>query len=142
MMVRVDGAVIAFGELEALVRAPGHGAVVSFYGVVRDHGSTGATEQLQYEAYVAMAEREVARIAAEARERWGVGQLAVAHRIGWLAVGQISVGIAVGSAHRAEAFAACEFVIDQIKLRVPIWKREVGPDGAHWAGEEACNRKP
>ena len=131
-MIWVGAEAIAFGQVEPLVAAPAHGAVASFYGVVRDHSASGLVLALEYEAYAAMAERVLEQIVQEARARWPVGRVAVLHRVGELAVGEISVAIGVGSAHRGEAFAACAFLIDQIKLRAPIWKREVGEGGASW----------
>jgi len=135
-MVRVSPAPISYGQLEALVARPADGAVVSFYGVVRDHSGDLQVEALEYEAYVPMAERELTGIVEEARQRWDAGQIAVLHRIGHLRVGEISVAIAVGAEHRAAAFGACSFVIEAIKSRVPVWKREIGPQGARWVGAE------
>lgn len=97
------------------------GAVVHFIGTVRaEEGVTG----LFYEGYEKMAVRLLQEIAEEACKRWPVEEISVVHRIGWLEAGEPSVVIAVSSAHRREAFAACQFVIDQIKEVAPIWKRE------------------
>lgn len=116
----------------ALVRAvaaPSDGAVLLFWGVVRDHADGRAVGSLEYQAYAEMAEAEMARIADEARERWGTGEIAVVHRVGRLEVGEASVGIAVASPHRAEAYEASRYVIEQLKRRVPVWKREGYLDG-------------
>ena len=137
-MIEISRARIEFGTLERVVVGAGSGAVASFYGVVRDHDDRGqCTEYLEYEAYGPMAERVLNEIAARARSRWDVGGIAIVHRVGRLEVGEISVGIAVGSEHRGAALSACSFLIDEIKRRVPIWKREVGPGRAAWVeGEE------
>jgi len=111
------------------------GAIVLFVGVVRDEHGGRAVEHLEYDAYTEMAEVEMGRIADEARSRWPVGEIAVAHRIGLLDVGEVSVAIAVASPHRAEAYDASRFVIEELKRRVPIWKREGYVDGERrWIG--------
>jgi len=109
-----------------------HGAVVTFAGVVRDHSGETKTQFLEYEAYADMAEKKMAEIGAEVNEKWGIEQIAILHRIGRLEIGEISVLIAVASPHRAEAIHACHYAIDRLKEIVPIWKKEVGEDGAFW----------
>jgi molybdopterin synthase catalytic subunit len=112
---------------------PGNGAICVFYGVVRDHALSGrATQFLDYEAYADMAEAKMAEIADEMRRRWGVEHVAMTHRIGRLAIGEPSVVIAVGTPHRKLAFEACEYAIDRLKAEVPVWKKEIGPDGEEW----------
>lgn len=106
------------------------GAALLFWGVVRDHNDGRAVTGLEYEAYAPMAVGVLEEIAAEARERWPLGGIAVVHRVGKLAIGEASVGIAVASPHRAEAYEASRFVIEEVKRRVPIWKRESYADGA------------
>ena len=108
------------------------GAVVTFSGVVRDHSGESRTDYLEYEAYAPMAEKMMAEIGAEAAARWKTKEIAVLHRVGKVEIGEISVLISVASPHRAEAFQACSYVIDQLKERVPIWKKEVGADGTYW----------
>ena len=123
-------------EATAAVSASGVGGVDLFLGVVRDHNDGRPVTRLEYHAYVSMAEKEMQRIAAEiASEIPGV-RLAALHRIGSLAVGDLAVVCAAGAAHRGEAFRACRALIDRIKERVPIWKREHGPDGPYWVGWE------
>lgn len=112
----------------AQVTAAEHGAVSSFIGVVRDHQDGRAVTRLEYSSYEAMAEAECARIVTEAETRWPV-QVALRHRIGALAIGDVAVAIAVGSGHRAAAFEACRHVIEEMKRRVPIWKKEFYRDG-------------
>jgi len=92
---------------------------------------------LEYEAYEALAEREMRRIAEEAARRWPVLRLAAVHRLGRLNVGETSIAIAVSAPHRADAFAAARFVIDTLKQSVPIWKKEVWGDGEEWIGSGA-----
>jgi len=121
--------------LGARVAGPGHGAVVTFVGAVRDHARGRAVERLEYEAYGAMAQRQLEGIVAEVEATWPGVAVAVHHRVGTLTVGEVAVVVAVGSAHRAEAFAACQRVIDRLKEDVPIWKREIGPDGAEWVSD-------
>jgi molybdopterin synthase catalytic subunit len=117
----------------AKVEYPGAGAVVTFTGVVREQSNSGrAVTHLEYEAYPEMAEEQMAAIAEEIRARWGLGHVAMTHRVGRLAVGEVAVAIAVASPHRREGFEACQFAIDRLKAIVPIWKKEIGPDGAEW----------
>ncbi|MGH7434442.1 MAG: molybdenum cofactor biosynthesis protein MoaE [Polyangiaceae bacterium] len=125
---------LSIDEVVARVRRPEAGAVAIFLGTVRDHNDGRAVVKLEYEAYPSMAVAEMGRIVAEIeREIPGV-VLAVAHRTGSLAVGEVAVVCAASSVHRGEAQRACRDLIDRIKERVPIWKREHGPDGAYWVG--------
>ncbi|MGC8668569.1 MAG: molybdenum cofactor biosynthesis protein MoaE [Chthonomonadales bacterium] len=117
--------------LTRLVSGPRNGAVVTFIGQVRNHSHGRKVAYLEYDAYVPMAEKLIRRLAAEASERWPVDAV-IEHRIGRMEVGEISVAICVGSPHRAEAFEACRWLIDTLKETVPIWKKEVGPDGTYW----------
>jgi molybdopterin synthase catalytic subunit len=112
----------------------GAGAVDVFLGVVRDTNEGRAITRLDYEAYATMAVKEMERVANEiATEMPGV-KLAAVHRVGELSVGELAVVCAASAAHRTEAFTACRKLIDGIKARVPIWKREWGPDGPYWIG--------
>ncbi len=120
---------INHGALTDTVRLPGSGAVVSFLGTVRDVTGSIFTHSLEYEAYSGMAEKQLHSIAQRACSRWPIGQLTIIHRLGIVPVGDISVGVAVSCPHRAEAFAACQFIIDELKAHVPIWKKEIAPDG-------------
>lgn len=119
-------------EVERRVGGPDAGGIVTFVGRVRDRSRGHSIERLEYEAYPGMAERELERIASEAGERWPGVRVAVAHRTGVLAVGEIAVVVAAAAPHRDEAFLACRFAIDTLKERVPIWKKEVAADGAYW----------
>lgn len=106
------------------------GAVVGFDGVVRDHHGGRAVSELRYEAYAELAVREGQVIVEDALTRFAVRRIVAEHRVGLLAIGDIAVYVGVAAAHRDAAFAACRFVIDEIKSRVPIWKHEHYADGA------------
>jgi len=131
-LIRLQTEPIREDELIAAVRDDADGAVVSFLGSVRAANRGRRVLWLEYEAYPAMAERELARIADEARRRWPVSAVAVVHRTGRVEVGEASVAVAVAAPHRAEAFEACRYVIETLKRTVPIWKKEVFEDGAVW----------
>ncbi len=125
---------IELGALIAQVESPARGGVACFLGLVRNRQGGRQVQRLEYSAYEAMAEAECARIVVEAEDRWDCA-VALAHRIGPLEVGDTAVGIAAASAHREAAFAACRYVIEEVKRRVPIWKREFFADGAvEWVG--------
>jgi molybdopterin synthase catalytic subunit len=109
------------------------GAVVVFDGIVRNHTRGRKTLYLDYEAYEEMAEKQMAELAADARKMFGVRHVTMVHRLGRLEVGETSVLIVVASAHRAQAFEACRWLIDTLKQTVPIWKKETFVDGAVWA---------
>ncbi len=124
-------------EVSARVEGPDAGGVVVFVGAVRDHARGHQIRFLEYEAYPAMAEREMQRIADEAEARWSGVRVAMAHRVGHLEIGELAVVVAAAAPHRAEAFEACRFGIDTLKERVPIWKKEVATDGAYWVDDHA-----
>jgi molybdopterin synthase catalytic subunit len=121
-------------EAIAHVSHPGAGAVCVFLGTVRDHSEGRPVDKLEYEAYPTMAVAEMRRIAAEIEAEIAGVRLAVVHRTGTLRVGEIAVVCAASAPHRGEAYRACRALIDRVKARVPIWKREHGPDGAYWVG--------
>lgn len=116
-------------EVLARVGADEDGAVVLFLGIVRNHNDGRPVSGMEYEAYREMAEGVLDEIAVEAAERWATDRLAVVHRVGALEVGDASVAIAVSTPHRAEAYEASRYVIEEIKQRLPIWKREHYVDG-------------
>lgn len=105
------------------------GAALLFVGVVRNHAEGRAVSGMRYDAYVQMAEKELGAIAEEAADRLGTDRVAVEHRTGELAIGEVSVAIAVSSPHRAESFDAARYVIEEIKKRLPVWKKEHYLDG-------------
>ena len=118
----------------AAVSGPGMGGIVTFTGVVRRQSRGVTVERLEYEAYAPMAVREMTRLCDEIEGEIAGSRLAVEHRVGVLAIGDIAVVIAAAAPHRAEAFTACRAMIDRLKDRVPIWKKEIGEDGAEWVG--------
>jgi molybdopterin synthase catalytic subunit len=111
---------------------PAVGAVVSFLGLVRDLDEGGRVSALAVEHYAGMTEKAVTRIVEEAFSRWDLLDATVIHRVGGLRPAEPIVLVAVASAHRGEAFAACEFIIDYLKTRAPLWKKEVTPEGERW----------
>jgi molybdopterin converting factor subunit 1 len=124
-------------EVVSRVSGPDAGGIVSFVGNVRDTARGHDIEYLEYEAYPEMAEREMEKVATEAAAQWPGTRVAIAHRVGHLEIGDAAVVVVAASAHRGEAFAACRFAIDTLKVRVPIWKREVASDGAYWVDDHA-----
>jgi len=121
---------ISADEVQARVAARRVGAITSFTGVVRERTGEREVEFLEYEAYAEMAEAMLAQIGDEIRARWPqIEAVSIVHRTGRLAVGEVSVVIAVAAAHRADTFDACRYAIDRLKVIVPIWKKEIGPDG-------------
>lgn len=126
--VFLSEAPLDLGALISRVAADDRGGIACFLGNVRDHHGGRAVLRLEYSAYPAMAEAECARIVEEAARRWPVA-IALSHRIGRLEVGDAAVAIVAAGSHREEAFAACRFVIEEVKERVPVWKREFYADG-------------
>lgn len=121
------------GAVLSRVGSPEDGATVLFLGVVRDHADGRPVSGMRYDAYEEMATQVLAAIAEEAARLLGTERVAVVHRVGELAVGEVSVAIAVSSPHRAQAYDASRHIIEEIKKRVPIWKREHYADGgARW----------
>ena len=116
------------GSLIARVTSPERGGIACFLGVVRDQHEGRRVVRLEYSAYDAMAEAECERVLAEAEAKWDV-RVGLEHRIGRLEIGDAAVAMAAAAPHRDAAFAACRFLIEQVKRRVPIWKREYYGDG-------------
>jgi molybdopterin synthase catalytic subunit len=129
-MIRLTRDVIDYHAITEQVRRGDCGAVVLFLGTVRDLSGERVTVALDYEAYPAMAEKKMAEIEAETRQRWPVGAMILEHRLGHLDVGEISVAVAVSCPHRAQAFEACRYAIDRLKELAPIWKKENWADGS------------
>ena len=117
------------------------GALVLFEGVVRDHNEGKRVVEIFYDAYREMAEKEIASVVAAVMNRYPDVRIALQHRLGLVVVGESSIVIACASPHRGEAFAASRELIDGIKERVPIWKKERGPDGEEWVGWQ-CDHAP
>lgn len=142
-VVELTADAIDVDRVLGLVADPGAGAVVLFLGTVRDHSPAGSGQpaiegvtRLEYEAYGGVVEARMADIVSEARRRWSVSRVAAVHRTGDLGVGETSVAVAVSSGHRPEAFEAARYVIDELKRRAPIWKKEHWPGGAEWVRED------
>jgi molybdopterin synthase catalytic subunit len=124
---------------EAAVGGPDRGAVAGFLGVVRDHHAGRRVRRIEYHAYAPMAEAILGQVAAEAAARFGTPHVAIVHRIGDLGVGEISLHVVVAAVHRREALAACAWIVDEVKARVPIWKKEFGEGGTFWIeGPDGC----
>jgi molybdopterin synthase catalytic subunit len=123
-------------EILAAIKAEEDGASVVFEGIVRNHSRGRRTRYLDYEAYEAMAIKELQRLREAALDRFSVREVRLVHRLGRLEIGETSVLIVVASAHRAAAFDACRWLIDSLKKTVPIWKKEHFEDGAVWADGE------
>jgi molybdopterin synthase catalytic subunit len=123
--------------LVASVSGPGLGASTTFVGSVRSGPDDGPVLAIEYTAYEEMAEAELGRVVAEAKDRWPEVELVAQHRLGRIAVGDASVAVVAGAPHRADAFDACRYVMEEIKNRVPIWKKELFDDGAERWREDA-----
>ena len=129
-MISLTHDLIDYHGLTEQVRRSDCGAVVTFLGTVRDLTDGKVTIALDYEAYPDMAEKKMAEIERDTRQRWPVGEIAMVHRLGHLDVGDVSVAVAVSCPHRAQAFEACRYAIDRLKEVVPIWKKENWADGS------------
>ena len=133
-------------DVAAVCRAvvdPDHGGIATFLGTTRREADCHEVEALDYEAYDELALAEMRAVAGEAEARFGA-RVALVHRVGRVPVGEASVAVAASAPHRPAAFAACRYAIDELKTRVPIWKREVHADGAaRWVdGRTAAGREP
>ncbi len=119
-----------------LVKSNDSGAVNVFIGTVRDSTQNRKVMSLEFEAYKKMALKELAKIVDQVKERWPINEIAIHHRVGELAIGDIPVVIAVSSPHRQQGFEACQFAIDTLKKTVPIWKKEIFADGEEWVSAD------
>lgn len=128
-MSHLVSAPVDVASLARRVESPDRGGLVSFVGLVRNHHAGRAVTRLEYSAYEPMAEAECRRIVSEAEARWPV-RIALEHRLGTLEIGETAVAVVAAGAHRGHAFDACRYVIDAIKGRVPVWKREYYADGS------------
>lgn len=135
MRAAVTEAVLSMAEHESLVAEVAAGAVVSFAGVVRDHDGGKGVTALDYSAHPTAAAL-VAEVAADVATRvFGVRALAVSHRVGPLAIGDVALACAVSADHRAAAFEVCALLVDEVKARIPVWKRQLFADGTEeWVG--------
>ena len=129
---------IDIGMLKALLRNDQAGACVTFEGWVRDHNDGRNVTGLEYEAYEAVAVSEGTRVLDEARSKFNLINARCVHRVGALTIGELAVWVGVSSGHRAQAFDACRYIIEEVKARVPIWKKEHYCDGAHgWVNSDS-----
>jgi molybdopterin synthase catalytic subunit len=132
ILVKLQHEPLSVDQAVGAVSHSGAGAVALFLGVVRNENAGKPVTLLEYEAYASMAEGEMQRIAEEIQRELPMVGLCALHRVGPLHVGDVAVICAGSAPHRSEAFKACRMLIDRIKARVPIWKREHGPAGAYW----------
>ncbi len=132
---------LALADHREAASNPHAGAVAVFEGTVRNHHEGREVLRLEYEAHAPVAQKEGTSIVQDAITRFGLDHASAVHRTGPLEIGESAVIVAVSSPHRAEAFEACRFIIDEIKHRVPIWKKEFYPDGtSDWVGCEGCRK--
>jgi molybdopterin synthase catalytic subunit len=141
-MFHVTDKPIDLNELVRYVGDPEAGAIVPFIGTTRNNNEGRKVIALDYEGYPEMAEKELARIGADAAKRWPICKMAIVHRLGPVQIGEASVIIVVSSAHRDAAFAASRFAIEEIKKTVPIWKKEVFEGGEVWIGTQTGQPLP
>lgn len=134
--LRIRTEPLSLDDLVREVRHAGAGAIATFEGTVRDTNEGRAVTLLEYEAYGPMAELELTKILDELRSEIPEARVAAVHRVGALHVGDAAVLCVASAPHRGEAFRACRLAIDRIKSRLPIWKREHGPEGPYWVGWE------
>ena len=132
MLIRVTPDILDTNEAIAAVETPAAGAVNVFLGVVRNTNLGRRVQYLEYDAYPAMAEKVMRELAEEARARFGLEDVAVLHRTGRLEIAEASLLIAVSCGHRAESFEAGHWLVNEIKKKVPVWKKEVWEDGEAW----------
>lgn len=139
-MFRVTEKALNLQEVVDYVADPEAGAIVTFVGTTRNHNEGRRVISLDYEAYPEMAEKELARLGEEAKRRWKIRRMGIIHRVGRVEITEPSVVIAVSAAHRGDAFQACRFAIEEIKKKVPIWKKEVFEGGEVWIGTQSGQR--
>lgn len=135
-ILRIQEQPISVDEALAAVRRPDCGAVCVFLGTVRNHHDGKKVVDIRYSAFKEMAEKELGKIADEAKQKWSLGEIAVVHRTGKLQIGDVSVLIAVSSHHRKESFEAARHIIETLKKTVPIWKEEFYETGKAWVSTE------
>jgi len=131
-LIRITDNAIDLNKILIDISDNSAGAITLFVGTVRDHNSHGHVSALYYEAYKKMAEDIMAEIEKEVLRKWNIIKFSATHRIGNLKVREISVAVAVSSEHRNESFEACKYGIDNIKTRVPIWKKEYSDASENW----------
>ncbi len=121
---------LSIDQLVADVSSPARGGTCVFLGTVRNGPEETGVKGIEYSAYEEMVEAEFGRLVADAAKRWPDARIAVQHRLGTIPAGEASIGIAAAAPHRAQAFEACRFVIEEVKRRIPVWKKELRLDGS------------
>ena len=140
-MIEIASAAIDIDSLKSALHNPGAGGYCSFEGWVRNENDGRQVNRLEYEAYEPLVISEGKRVLAEARQRFPYLEARCVHRTGLLEIGDLAVWVGVAAAHRDEAFKACRYIIDELKLRLPIWKKEHYVDGdSGWVNCERCAR--
>lgn len=132
-MIRITNNRLSLQEIMFELEDNSAGALSIFIGNVRNRGKSGNVSEIYYEAYSEMAEQKMREIENEAQTKWGIKKLVAIHRIGNIKVGESSIIIGVSSEHRHEAFEACKYIINNVKARVPIWKKEISKESQKWA---------
>ncbi|MDW0216551.1 MAG: molybdenum cofactor biosynthesis protein MoaE [Nitrososphaeraceae archaeon] len=132
-MIRITTNHLSLQEVMRELEDNSAGALSIFIGNVRNQGQSGNVSEIYYEAYSEMAEEKMREIENEAQTKWGIKKLVAFHRIGNIKVGETSIIIGVSSEHRHEAFEACKYIINNVKTRVPIWKKEISEESQKWA---------
>lgn len=132
-MIRITNNRLSLQEIMFELEDNSAGALSMFIGNVRNRGRSGNVSEIYYEAYSEMAEQKMREIENEAQTKWGIKKLVAIHRIGNIKVGESSIIIGVSSEHRHEAFEACKYIINNVKARVPIWKKEISKESQKWA---------
>jgi molybdopterin synthase catalytic subunit len=135
-MIKIQNGDIDISDILDLIRTPDSGGIVTFLGTVRDNAKGRKVARMRIEVYEDMARSQLEAIRIEAIEKYGVNKVAITHRYGDLNIMDNIVFIAVSSGHRKEAFKACMYIIDELKQRVPIWKKETTPEGDFWVEGE------
>ena len=130
--VQLNDRPLSLDDAYAFVQDPACGGIALFVGTIRNHNEGEDVTHLEFSSYDGMALKEMRKICVAAGETFGLKKLALYHRKGTLAIGDVAVIVAVSSPHRKEAFAGCAYVIDELKKHVPIWKKEFRADGTHW----------
>lgn len=140
-MIKITEKPIDVEKILETAASLGAGAVVSFVGTVRDRANGKQVVWLEYEANESMAVSEIRQIIDHASHQWPLQGWAVVHRVGTLKPGEVAVAVAVSTPHRKESFEACEYIIDTLKKKVPIWKKEVFEDGEEWVSAQPNSEK-
>ncbi|HYL54737.1 MAG TPA: molybdenum cofactor biosynthesis protein MoaE [Gemmatimonadales bacterium] len=129
-MTYLTRTLLSIDQLVAEVSSPACGGTCVFLGTVRNGPEETSVKAIEYSAYEEMVEAEFGRLVADAAKRWPDARIAVQHRLGTIPAGEASIGIAAAAPHRAQAFEACRFVIEEVKRRIPVWKKELRVDGS------------